>query len=354
MTVQEEPGAARWLEAPEGTTLGIRRAFKEGDAEQWAIVATRGGVRLLKAGDGGWADVRGYADMPAVLAGQPELALQRPGRATWFDLADNASIGDEELVALLDPCAEEASDEPGWADDAGWEDWHIWEWASHLGFVRRLVCITGQGSEWNTRQVSWLDLHGLHPVIADEDGFVGERIASFSISFTGYSMVGYTGGSELVLVAPGIAVSAPTGEAHECGEWPPGLFRYPDEGTIEERAVAIAGWLGESEYGADAPVHLGLHAALQFEPFDPDGALKEEAGQGLEIPIDFEGWINVPGDIQDALRAALNVPGSEYAYVTEALRDPRGRPARALLDADPDVFREGHWYETLAKEDGHA
>lgn len=350
MTVQEKPGAARWLEAPKGTTLGIRRAFKEGRGEQWAIVAAGDGVTLRKAGDGGWRDVRGYADIPAVLAGQPELALQRLGRATWFDLAGNAGIGDEELVALLDPCAEEASDEPGWADDAGWEDWHIWDWASHLDFVRRLVCITDEGS-----QVSWLDFHGLHPVIADEDGFVGERIASFSISFTGYSMVGYTGGSELVLVAPGIAVSVPTGEAHEVGEFPAGLFPYPDEGTIEERAAAIADWLAYSDkYGADVPVHLGLHAALQFEPFDPDGTLKEDGGQGLDIPIDFEGWINVPGDLQDALRAALNVPGSEYAYVTEALRDPRGRAARALLDADPDVFREGHWYETLAKEDGHA
>ncbi|HUB38577.1 MAG TPA: hypothetical protein VMA72_06985 [Streptosporangiaceae bacterium] len=270
MTLQEEPRLATWLEAPEATVLGIRRAFKEGGSEQWAIVAAGDGITLRKAVDGGWADVREYADIPAVLAGQPELALQRPGRATWFDLADNARIGDDELVRLLDPCAAEVSDEPGWADDAGWEDGQIWEWTSHLDFVRRLVCITDPGSEWNARQVSWLDFHGIHPVIADEDGFVGERIASFSISFTGNSMVGYTGGSQLVLVAPGTAVSIPTGDAHEVGEFPAGCFPYPDEGNIEERAAVIADWLAYSDmYGAEVPVHLGLHAALQFEPFDP-------------------------------------------------------------------------------------
>jgi hypothetical protein len=355
MTLQEEPGSATWLEAPEATMLGIRRAFKEGGGEQWAIVVAGDGVTLRKAGDGNWADIHDYADIPAALAGQPELALLRPGRATWFDLADNAGIGDDELVRLLDPCAEEVSDEPGWADDVGWEDGQIWEWTSHLDFVRRLVCITDPGSEWNTRQVSWLDFHGIHPVIADEDGFVGERIASFSISFTGNSMVGYTGGSQLVLVAPGTAVSIPTGDAHEVGEFSAGCFPYPDEGNIEERAAVIADWLAYSDmYGAEVPVHLGLHAALQFEPFDPDGTPEEEGRQGLGIHIDFEGWIDVPVDLQDALRAALNVPGSEYAYVTEALREPGGPAARALLDANPVVFREGNWYETLAKEDGHA
>lgn len=346
-------GEVSWAVVPEGMLLGIRRAFKGGGREQWVIVRDGSRVRLRKSDDDDWADVAVYPDIPSVFGGQPELARQRPGRVTYFDLSSDAGIDDEALVALLDPCAEEGGDAPAWAENADcWEDWQIWEWAEGLDFFRRLVCITDPERNWYDRQVSWLDNNGLLPVLADEDGFIGDQIASFTLTFTGYSMVGYTGGAKLILLAPGLAISVPTGEAHEVGEWPPFLVDYPDEGSTRERALAIANWLTEAESRTDGPAHLDVHAALQFEPFDPNGTLDNGGQNELSIAIEFDCSIDIPSDVTDDFRHVMAVPGSEYSYIKEALADPCGRAARALADADGGTFWEGCWYKALLEEDG--
>jgi hypothetical protein len=236
-----KPADHEWIDAPEETVLGIRRYFREGANEQWAVVPAKRGVALLMAKDDRWKRTGTFKDLPAVLAEYPGLARLRPGRVTYFELADEAGISEENLITLLDLCEEEGSDTPGeWAGSCGWEDYPVWESARRdLGPFRRLASI-------NDLQFSWVDHdEELIPMLADEDGFVAHQvIAATHLDFTGYSFVGWSAGNDLVLLRPGLACSAPTGDAlTEGGDDGFFLMDYPDQGTIEERSSVIADWL---------------------------------------------------------------------------------------------------------------
>ncbi|MDA4132992.1 MAG: hypothetical protein OK454_07705, partial [Thaumarchaeota archaeon] len=183
-----EPGEHKWLDAPEKTALGIRRYFREGAYEQWAVVPADGGVTLLMAKDDGWKRRGTFKDVPAVLAKYPGLARLRPGRVTYFDLAAEAGLSTGDLVALLDMCEEEGSESPGdWAAKADWEDFPIWdspiwEGTASPGLIRRLASI-------DDLQLSGVCHNGeLIPVLADGDEpVILEEIAETYLDFTGYS-----------------------------------------------------------------------------------------------------------------------------------------------------------------------
>ena len=197
----------------------------------------------------------------------------RPGRVTYFELADDAGISEKDLVALLDLCEEQGSDTPGeWADSCGWEDYPVWERARRdLAPLRRLASI-------NDLQFSWVDHdEELIPMLVDEDGFVAHKeIAATHLDFTGYSFVGWSAFNHLVLLRPGLACSAPTGDAlTEGGDDGFFLINYPDRGTTEERSSAIADWL--------LRLNFEFYAALNLEPLDPAGTLDEDARRESEI-----------------------------------------------------------------------
>jgi hypothetical protein len=344
-----ESGEHTWLDAPEGTALGIRRYFREGAYEQWAVASVDGGVALLMAEAGGWKMTgRTFEDVSAVLARYPGLARLRPGRVTYFDLGAGAGLSASDLVALLDLREEEGSDTPDdWAAKADWGDLPIWGspiWAGTRdpGLIRRLASI-------DDLQLSGVDHDGeLIPVLADEDGPVSlEKIAATRLDFTGYSMVGWSGGDDLLLIRPGLACNMPTGDAlTEGGD--DGLFfvDYPDQGTPEERASAIAGWL--------LYLNFEFYAALHLEPLDPAGTLDEGVRRAWEfsVPTQYESYLRVPDEVTLALRAALKRRSACYRYTAAARANPTGREAQVLHAADPVAVLERDWFKPLEEEPG--
>ena len=343
-----EPGEHTWLDAPEGTVLGIRRYFREGAYEQWAVVPVDGGVALLMAKAGGWKRIRRtFEDVPAVLARYPGLARLRPGRVTYFDLGGGAGLSASDFVALLDLCEEEGSDTPGdWAARADWEDFPIWGspiWAGtgDPGLIRRLASI-------DDLQLSGVDHDGeLIPVLADEDGPVSlEEIAATHLDFTGYSMVGWSAGDELLLIRPDLACNMPTGDAlTEGGDDGFFFIHYPDQSTPEEQASAIADWLLSLDFE--------FYAALRLEPLDPAGTLDEDARREWEfrVPTQYESCLRVPDEVKLALRAALKQRSDCYRHTAAARANPTGREAQVLHAADPVAVLERDWFKPLEEPD---
>lgn len=292
---------------------------------------------------GGWKRTgRTFKDVSAVLARYPGLARLRPGRVTYFELADQAAISAQDLVAVLDPCAEEGSDTPGeWSDSCGWEDYPVWEQASRdLALLKRLASV-------NDMQFSWLDHDKeLIPLIADEDRLVAhDEIAATHLAFTGYSFVGWSAGNDLVLVRSGLACSAPTGDAlTEGGDDGFFLMDYPDQGTTKERSSVIADWL--------LRLNFAFYAALNLEPLDPAGTLDEDARGEWEssVPTEFESSVWVPEDVTSALRAELTRRSECYRYTAAARANPTGREAQVLHASGPITVYEQHWYGPLEEE----
>lgn len=308
-----------------------------------------GGVALLMANSGGWKRTgRTFEDVPSVLARYPGLARLRPGRVTYFDLGAGARLGASDFAALLDLCEEEGSDTPGdWAAEADWEDFPIWGspiWAGtgDPGLIRRLASIDGL-------QLSGVAHDGeLIPLLADEDGPVSlEEIAAAHLDFTGYSMVGWSAGDDLLLIRPGLACNMPTGDAFTEGRDEGFFFAdYPDQGTSEERASTIGGWLLSLDFE--------FYAALHLEPLDPAGTLDEDARREWEfsVPTQYESRLRVPDDVKPALRAALKRRSDCYRYTAAARANPTGREAEVLHAADPVALLERDWFKPLEEEPG--
>lgn len=170
-----------WLDAPENTVLGIRRYFREGAYEQWAVVPADGGVALLMARDDGWERTGTFKDVPTILAEYPGIARLRPGRVTYFELADEAGFPEEELVALLDPREEEGSDTAGeWAESCGWEDYSVWERAKRdLAPLRRLASVNDLQFSWVGHDEKLIPLLARHRSVAGTwPQTVGRRTAA--------------------------------------------------------------------------------------------------------------------------------------------------------------------------------
>jgi hypothetical protein len=143
------------------------------------------------------------------------------------------------------------------------------------------------------------------PVPAGIKEIAEQAAAELGLDFTGYSMVGWSGGDDLLLIRPGLACNMPTGDALTQGG-DDGFFfvDYPDQGTPEERARVIAGWLPY--------LNFEFYAALHLEPLDPAGTLDE---------------------VTLALRAALKRRSTCYRY-TAASGGPR---CRSPLTAGPEA-----------------
>jgi hypothetical protein len=183
------------------------------------------------------------------------------------------------------------------------------------------------------------------PVLADEDGFVALDVPAESGTHAhpGVSMVGWDGGSDLVVLAPGLACSVPWGDELDSGDNGFFLVDYPERGTPEEIAAAIAGWLTN--------ITFDFWAALVLEPLDPDRTLDD---RGREAWADFKDGrltvspvLRIPEGIEPLLRAELTRLSVSYARSAEARANPAGHVAQVMLASDQPGLHYGNWIRKL-------
>ena len=331
-----------WIDVPGNAWLSVRRQARGGGREQWVIVRRDGALILQQArpGDGIWREAGSFRGFEDVLAGTPELRELHKGVVSFFDLAGQADISEHDFAALLDLCPQEGGDDPAdWPeaelDACGWEDFELWRQAKELPFIRRLASV-------NELEISGIsDAGKCVPVLADEDGFVAIDVPAHSgtDAQSGVSMVGWDGGSDLVLLAPGVACSAPWGDEISSGDNGFFLVDYPEQGTPEEIAAAMAEWLTN--------ITFDFWAALVLEPLDPDGTLDD---QGREAWADFEDEmltvspvLQVAEGIEPLLRGALTRISDSYARSAEARANPAGHVAQVMLASDQPALHYGDW-----------
>jgi hypothetical protein len=337
---------SEWFALPSNALLSVRRQARAGAREQWVIVRRDGALILQGARpeDGTWQEVGSFRTIEDALAGTPELRELRKGVVTFFNLAAQADISELDLAALLDLCPQEGSDNPAdWSaaelDACGWEDFEVWHRAKELPLIRRLASV-------NELKISGIS-HAREcvPVLADEDGFVALDVPAESgtRAHPGVSMVGWEGGSDLMLLAPGVACSVPWGDELDFGDNGFFLIDYPEQGTPEEVAAAIAGWLTN--------IKFDFWAALVLEPLDPEGTLDD---QGREAWAAFEDGtltaspvLRVPEGIEPLLRAELTRLSDSYARCAQARANPAGRIAQIMRTSDQPDLHYGNWIRQL-------
>jgi hypothetical protein len=329
-----------WLDVPDDSLLSVKRQVRAGNREQWAIIERDGAIIVQQAHseDGSWREAGWFATIGDAMAGTPELCTLHTGTSTFFDLDDEADLGEHELAALLDLCPDEGDDDPAdWTDSelvaCSWNSFEIWPWAAELPLIRRLATI-------NSFEVCGIVHAGnCFPVLANEDGLVPRYVpvTAGTRPRSGVSLPGWDSGSILAVLAPGLACSAPWGEGED------GIFLvdYPEQGPAEEIAAAIAGWLKSITHD--------FWAALVLEPLGPDGTLDDEGRAAWENgehalvdPI-----LRVPDDVRPLLRAALTGISEAYARCAEARADPTGYVAQALLASRLPDLHSGDWIQGL-------
>jgi hypothetical protein len=119
------------------------------------------------------------------------------------------------------------------------------------------------------------------------------------------------------------------------------LVDYPDQGSPEEIAAAIADWLKR--------IRHDFWAALALEPLDPDGILDdggraawENGDHALVDPM-----VDILDDVKPQLRAALARISESYARCAEARANPTGYVARVLLASSLPDLHSGGWTQRL-------
>lgn len=334
-----------WIDVPGDAVLSVRRQARGGGREQWVVVPRDGALVVLRAVQvGAWQEAGSFGSVEDALAGAPGLREVHNGVVSFFDISAQADISAHDFAALLDMCPQEGSDDPaGWSeaelDACGWEDYPLWDQAKELPLIRRLASV-------NKFDISWISYGGKHlPVLADDDGPValGVLAESGTHAHSGVSMVGWDGGSNLVVLAPGLTCSVPWGDERGSGENGFFLVDFPEHGTLKETAAAIAGWLTD--------ITFDFWAALVLEPLDPDGVLDD---QGREAWADFEDGtlilspvLRVPEGIEPLLRAELARRSDSYARTAEARADPTGPVAQVMLATDQPDLHYGTWISLL-------
>jgi len=210
-----------WMDVPRDALLSLRRQARGGAREQWAIVP-RDGVVIVKRArpqDGTWQDAMSFGRIDDALAGTPELRELHKDVVNSFNLAAESGISEHDFVALLELCPQEGGDDlADWSeaelDACDWEEYELWNWAQELSFIRRLASV-------NELEISGIsDAGRCVPVLADEDGFVAVDVPAESGTHAhpGVSMVGWDGGSNLAVLAPGLACSVPWGDELDSGD----------------------------------------------------------------------------------------------------------------------------------------
>lgn len=112
------------------------------------------------------------------------------------------------------------------------------------------------------------------------------------------------------------------------GDSPAALYGPEDLGPVgDDPSATIADWL--------LSINAVESAALELEPLDPSSVLdKDERGEWLDLMSKRSDGLSLELNTQqiESLRSRMRGIAS-YARVAEALRNPRGRPGKALLNA---------------------
>jgi hypothetical protein len=334
-----------WSEVPADALLSLRRLERAGAQEQWAVVLRDGAVVAQRAcpEDGAWRDVGSFGCVGDAIARLRELRELHKGVASVFELAGQAGISVHEFVALLDLCPQEDSDEPDdWPlamlDACEWEEYELWHWAEELPFIRRLASV-------NELEIAGIaDAKGCTAVLADEDGFVAlaEPAEAGTFARPGVSPAGWEGGTKLLVLAPGLACSAPWGDEILSGDNGFLLIDFPEHGTAQQVAATIASWL--------ADITFDFWAALVLEPLDPGQALDD---QGRDAWAEFEKGLTVspvlrvPEGTESLVRAKLTRLSRSYARCAEARANPFGHVAKVMFAADQPDLHYGTWVDAF-------
>jgi hypothetical protein len=344
---------AHWLDVPDGAVLSLRRQARGGAREQWAIVPGNqgnrsGGLAVLEANPANsqWQEIKSgpFGSIADALTAFPALRTLYKGAVHRYNLGEQAGIDEHDLAALLDLCPQEGSDDPAdWSqaelDASEWEDYGVWRQAVALPFVRRLASIGELG-------LSGIDAGGTCvPVLADEQGLLPLSILgrTGTHAHSGISMMGWDGGCELMLLAPGLACNSPRDDERDSGESGFFLLDFPKEGTPEEVAAALANWI--------MTLNFDFWAALVLEPLDPSGTLTDEQRAEWE---DFEEArltvspdLYIPDGIGSLLRAELSRKSESYRRTAEARTEPGGHVAEVMLASIQPDLHYGNWVNAL-------
>lgn len=316
----------------------LRRHVAGAGREQWAVVPDGDQVAVMRAATGTWAPAGAFPTVEDAIAGTTALREVHRETASFYDLAPG--LNEHEFVALLDPCDAEGSDDPDeWPDEeldaCEWEELDIWSRADEFTFHRRVARV----GDWD---LAWIDDDGVHvPVLADEDGFRAlAEIASTKVAtyLLVTSMIAGDGGNDLVLIAPGVACNVPTGEEAEYGETGYFLVGYPDDGTPDQQAAAIAGWLDD--------IKFTFWAAMLLEPLDPGSTIPAEDREAWDEFDSFKRavYLEVPDGIEPLLPSELTEISGMYKRIAEARRNPAGEVGRELIASNySELFFSGLW-----------
>lgn len=329
-----------WLDVPADSLLSVTRHLPAGHREQWAV--TERGLHFIvqqaRSGDSFWRETGRFATIEDAVTGTPGLRELHAGTVTLFDVDEEASLSQHALAAFLDLCPDEGDDNPAaWTDAdlkaCSWNSAETWPWSEGLPLIRRLAAINGAEVCGVVRSGKCV------PVLANKDGLVPSHILARvgTRPRSGVSLPGWDSGSDLAVLAPGLACSIPWGEA----EIRPFLIDYPESASPEENATVIAGWLKS--------VTHDFWAALALEPLDAHGMQDDaacaawEGGQhALVDPI-----LGVPEHVSPLLRVALTGISESYARCAEARAYPTGYVAQVLLESSLDDLHSGRWIQRL-------
>lgn len=343
-----EPGphVPDWLDVPARAVVSLRRQFHGRAREQWAIVQRVNGLRVERGAPEReeWEETGAgpFGTVADALAATPAMRRLHRDVINDFTLSPEADLDEHALAALLDLCADEGSSNPGSWDEADltdcdWPGIGDGRWTQELSLLTRIASV-------NDRAITGL-LNGdkCFPVLIDEDGIVPLATpAAMNLSSTG-SMIGWYGGCELRLVAPGLACNWPWGDEADNFESSYFTMDFPSSGTPEEIAAALADWL--------TAISFEFWAARVLEPFDPAGTLTEEEldawAEFEEHTLTLSPALNIPDGTRDLLRAALAQRSAAYRHASQSQADPRGHAAQVILASTQPDLHYGDWVRHL-------
>jgi hypothetical protein len=116
------------------------------------------------------------------------------------------------------------------------------------------------------------------------------------------------------------------------------LVGYPDDGTPDQQAAAIAGWLDD--------IKFTFWAAMLLEPLDPGSTIPAEDREAWDEFDSFKraAYLKVPDGIEPLLLSELTEISGMYERIAEARRNPAGEVGRELIASNySELFFSGLW-----------
>ena len=340
------PSVPDWLEAPVQAVVSLRRQFRGKAREQWAIVQRASGLGV-EHGDPErreWqqTDAGPFSSVADALVATPAMGRLHRDVINDFTVSPGAALDEHSFAALLDLCPDEGTSDPGSWDEADvavsdWPGLGSQRWPGELPLLVRLASVNGYAIAGILHDGSCF------AVLADEDEIYPLQAVATATThaYPGISMVGWDGGCELRLVAPGLACNWLWGDEIDSGENGYYAISFPGSSGPDVIAAIVADWL--------TIISFDFWAALVLEPLDPDGTLTDQERERWEdsLPVVLYPRLEVPPEARDLIREALTQRSESYKYAREARANPRGHAAQAMLRSIQPDLHDGSWIGRL-------